>query len=283
MVTYIEYGVAYTFRAPIPKASGSGFAIIGTDWTPGAGDVKITKDGGTVNNINTLPVVVGAGPMAEWTISATEAEANEIVIYVTGDAAVKDQCFIFRTVPPGAIAACKLSAVASNTVTFPNAAPFNTWADNQPNGNVVVPHGGTGKNQAGLGIIGFVASTRVATLDRTPTVALDTTTVVTLYPAAGQGTDPSSYVLANVKAVDGGTTEAANLKTAMASTIAEVSAVPAANAPIWTAIKWLLALTRNKMTQTATTKTLRNDADSGNIATSTVSDDGTTFTRGEFS
>lgn len=48
-------------------------------------------------------------------------------------------------------------------------------------------------------------------------------------------------------------------------------------------IGWLGALSRNKMAQTATTQTLRNDADSADIATSAVSDDGTTATRGEFS
>ena len=47
-------------------------------------------------------------------------------------------------------------------------------------------------------------------------------------------------------------------------------------------LAWLLALSRNKITQTSTTTTLRNDADSGNITTSTVSDDGTTFTRGRW-
>ena len=47
-------------------------------------------------------------------------------------------------------------------------------------------------------------------------------------------------------------------------------------------IAWVTALNRNKVTQTTTTLTLRNDADSGNIATSAVSDDGTTATRGEF-
>ena len=46
---------------------------------------------------------------------------------------------------------------------------------------------------------------------------------------------------------------------------------------------WLGALSRNKRTQTATTQTLRNDADSGTISTSTVSDDGTTYTAGEWS
>ena len=66
-------------------------------------------------------------------------------------------------------------------------------------------------------------------------------------------------------------------------TLAELSAVPAANAAISAKINWIFAQARNKLTQTATTQAVRNDADSGNIATSTVSDDGTTFTRGEFS
>jgi hypothetical protein len=65
-------------------------------------------------------------------------------------------------------------------------------------------------------------------------------------------------------------------------TYAEPSAVPAATATLEDKISWMAALARNKITQTATTQTLRNDADSGNIATSTTSDDGSTFTRSEF-
>jgi hypothetical protein len=66
-------------------------------------------------------------------------------------------------------------------------------------------------------------------------------------------------------------------------TFAEVSGVIAATSSIKDKINWLFALARNKITQTATTETLRNDADSGNIATATVSDNGTTFTRTEWS
>lgn len=47
-------------------------------------------------------------------------------------------------------------------------------------------------------------------------------------------------------------------------------------------IDWLAALSRNKITQTATLQSLRNDADNSTIASAPVSDDGTTFTRGEF-
>ncbi len=58
--------------------------------------------------------------------------------------------------------------------------------------------------------------------------------------------------------------------------------------PVWPTTKskvlgWLLATTRNKRLTTATTDKVRNDADGADIATATLADDGTTFTRGEYS
>lgn len=66
------------------------------------------------------------------------------------------------------------------------------------------------------------------------------------------------------------------------ATCTEPAAVPAVNATAISALSWLLALARNKITQTSTTQTLRNDADDASIATAAVSDDGTTFTRNEW-
>jgi len=65
-------------------------------------------------------------------------------------------------------------------------------------------------------------------------------------------------------------------------TYAEPAAVPAATASLADKIGFLMALARNKITQTATTQTLRNSTDSASIGVSTDSDDGTTFTRGGF-
>ena len=65
-------------------------------------------------------------------------------------------------------------------------------------------------------------------------------------------------------------------------TFAEPAAVPAATASLKDKIGWQAVLARNKITQTATTQLVRNDADNATIGTSTVSDDGTTATRGEF-
>lgn len=66
-------------------------------------------------------------------------------------------------------------------------------------------------------------------------------------------------------------------------THAEASGVVAATASLKDSIVWLKTLARNKLTQTATAQVLRNDGDSGDVATSTLADDGTTFSRGKFS
>lgn len=65
-------------------------------------------------------------------------------------------------------------------------------------------------------------------------------------------------------------------------TFVEPASVPAATASIQAMLHWLFTLSRNKGTQTNTTKTLRNDADGANIATSTISEAAGTFTRGEY-
>lgn len=66
-------------------------------------------------------------------------------------------------------------------------------------------------------------------------------------------------------------------------TFAQPSSVPAATSSLKDKINWLFTLARNKVTQTATVQTVRNDADNATIATATVSDDTITNVRGGFS
>ena len=208
MEIFTDYGVAFTFVAPIVKAGSDDLAVSG-DWTPATGDVQISKDGGAFANVGTLPSAATAGWV--WTVSASEAECYRGVIRTVDSAtkAVKDQVFMFRTLPPGAIAVFKVSSATANTITFPNVAPFSTWADNQPNGNVVVIHGGTGKNQAGAAIQSYVSSTRVATLDRSLTTTLDSTSVGVIYPQASQGTTTESLILVDVRKINNTTVNGA--------------------------------------------------------------------------
>ena len=66
--------------------------------------------------------------------------------------------------------------------------------------------------------------------------------------------------------------------------LAESSAVFTwATATLRTIIQWLGVLGKNKITETGTTQLIRNDADNATLGTSTVSDDGTTATRGAIS
>ena len=65
-------------------------------------------------------------------------------------------------------------------------------------------------------------------------------------------------------------------------TYAELGAVPAATASLKDKITWLYMLARNARLTTASADKVRNDANSSDVATAALSDDGTTFTRGEY-
>ena len=100
-----KYGVAITAGAqsidiPIIKRSAVDFAV-GADWTPAAGDVKISKDGGAAANIATLPAALTMGNTVVWqfTFSAVELQAKRVVVTVS-DApteVVEDQSFVIET------------------------------------------------------------------------------------------------------------------------------------------------------------------------------------------
>lgn len=66
-------------------------------------------------------------------------------------------------------------------------------------------------------------------------------------------------------------------------TFAELTSVPAAATTITNMLRLIYSLASNKLTQTATTQTLRNRLDTITVGTAGVSDDGTTGTRGSFS
>lgn len=73
----------------IPKAGSANHAV-SADWTPAAGDVKISKDGGVAANIGTLPTAVAMGNSAIWKFVFTDAELQAAFVSVTvSDSATK--------------------------------------------------------------------------------------------------------------------------------------------------------------------------------------------------
>jgi hypothetical protein len=176
----IPWGTATTFRAPVVKAGSTNYAIVGTDWTPATGDVKISKDGGAFANIATSPSTVTlAGSAAwTWTLSDTETEATEIVIQVIDQDATKviqDQFFRLQTTKAGALQVGVPQAVQSigdTAITLDASAAAQT---DFYKGSVVTIISGNGANQARI-ITAYNGSTKVATIDRGWDVALAITT-----------------------------------------------------------------------------------------------------------
>ena len=87
-------------RLPILKRGVVDYAV-GADWTPAAGDVKVSKDGGTAANIATLPTAIAMGNTAYWEfqLSSGELSCKQLVVTVADSStkAVEDQCFVVET------------------------------------------------------------------------------------------------------------------------------------------------------------------------------------------
>lgn len=81
---------ATLISAPMVKA-GSNDLATGSDWTPSAGDCKVSIDGGAQANIGTLPTYTNG----QWlfTLSGTELTGKKVVIVVVDSATkvVEDQ------------------------------------------------------------------------------------------------------------------------------------------------------------------------------------------------
>jgi ribose transport system permease protein len=93
------------------------------------------------------------------------------------------------------------------------------------------------------------------------------------------GTTPVATGLRVFAGVDGEVGRAVN--PLLDETFAELSAPPAANSSLKDKITWVFQWLKNKSTQTATQRRLYADDGTTVISTETVSDDGTTYTKGE--
>lgn len=122
-----KYGVASHVYLPIVKRAVVDFAV-GADWTPAAGDVKISKDGGAAANVTSLPTAITMGNTAMWdfSLTATEMQAAKVVVMVADSAtkAVEDQAFLIATYGNAAAehAVDLDDSVRAGLTALPNAA-----------------------------------------------------------------------------------------------------------------------------------------------------------------
>ena len=89
MAELYKYATAVHLYKPIVKRGVTDFAV-GADWTPAAGDVKISIDGGAAANVTNLPTAITMGNGAIWDFSLVSGELTGKKIRITVvDAATK--------------------------------------------------------------------------------------------------------------------------------------------------------------------------------------------------
>ncbi len=268
------YGVAYEFcvglvdRSNRPQLKGNP--------TIASGDFLVSTDGGSFVNLTTIPDVYPATSRSvRIRLSASEMTGEKVVV-VGVDAAGAEWDDVFVCVTPEPVNRKADVAAYSSGLTPLQPTVAGRTLD-------VSTGGEAGIDWANIG-------------NKTATVALtDTTTsTITTSPNSSGVTTLLTRVPSNLTITGGsvdvnslGTTAKADVNAEVVDalsvdTYAEPGSVPSATASLKDKIGWIQAVSRNKITQTATTQTLRNDGDSGNVSQSTVSDDGTTFIRGKF-
>ena len=122
MADLYKYGVAVHFCKSLVKRGVVDLAV-SVDWTPAAGDVKISKDGGAAANVTNLPTAITMGNTALWdfSLTATEMQAAKIRITISDSAtkAVEDVAFEIDTYG---------NASAQHAVDFTDAVRFGLTA-----------------------------------------------------------------------------------------------------------------------------------------------------------
>lgn len=171
---------------PIQKAGSNDFALA-ADWTPAAGDVKISKDNAASANIGTLPA---STIDRQWKFVFTDAELQAklitVVLHDAAGAAVEDQYIYIETKnhhsamhPNGVIRRATAQAIAAGTLTLDASA---SAVNDEYNGMaVLIVSATTGTGQMGY-ISDYDGSSKVATLASSWKVTPTGTVVFAIYP-----------------------------------------------------------------------------------------------------
>lgn len=266
----------------IPKAGSANHAV-NADWTPAAGDVKISKDGGAAANITTLPTAVAMGNSAIWKFVFSDAELQAAFISVTiSDSATKavdDTGFSIETYGNASAlhafdldtATQKVDLETIKTQSVTCAAGVTVLASV---GTAATSTAQTGDAFARLGApAGASVSADVAAV-KAETAAILDDTGTTGVEIAANALDAAALA---ADAVD-------EIKAAIAAiTITELASIPAASPSLIQAIALVYMAIRNKRDTDSTggTDEIHNDAGTV-IGTATVSDSGTLFSKGKY-
>lgn len=158
---------------------------------------------------------------------------------------------------------------------------FTEASDNHLNGMIMVFTTGALKGQANI-ITTYTGSGQNCAFATNWTEAPTSNDDFVIVPGGYVRTPGTAQILDDLNDISTADVNTQALDVINTDTFSEPGGVPAASASVVTMLHWLYTIARNRLTQTATTQTLRNDANDGSISTAAVSDDGTTAVRDEW-
>ena len=179
-----KYATAVHLYKPMIKRGVIDFAV-SADWTPAAGDVKISIDGGAAANVTNLPVAITMGNGALWDFSMTSGELTgkkiRITVVDSATKAVEDNAFEIDTYG---------NASAQYAVDFTDGVHFGLSAlPNVASGSAgAIPTTGTGANQINVSSGVVDANTKnvtgIAIMTGTARTSASNTTTAIALPAS---------------------------------------------------------------------------------------------------
>lgn len=271
----------------VVATSGNGFAT--------ATNIQLVITTGTVNSVSVVGEVVG-----EFSIEARSAlmpttVARTLDVSATGEAGV-DWANVGSPTTALALTGTTIAVtqkvdvdtiktnpvVNGGTITFPTTATLASTT------NITAATGVDITKILGTAIIApATAGILDVNMKNIANAAVSTASAqigVNVVNAAGTAWGSGAITAASIAtdAIDADALATDAVTEIWAKACTEPTAVVGASPTAIAALSWLNTLSRNKITQTATTQTLLADDGSTTIAASTLSDDGVTFTRGEF-
>jgi hypothetical protein len=257
VATYIPPKRAVALDFWVGLVSQADTKLLQTNPTLAAGDVKVSKDGGALANLTTLPTVTpAAGKLVKVSLSATEMTADNVTV-IFSDAAGAEWCDLVVNV--------QTAARQIDDLTFPNTS--GRGMDVDAAGGVEV-----GSFQAGaIGAAAFAAG------------AIDAAAIAANAIGASElAADAVTEIQAGLSTLTAAQVNAEVVDALNVDTYAEPGQeAPPATTTLVRKIGYLYKLLRNRVTQTSTTFKVYADDATTVDQKATVSDDGTTFDRGE--
>ena len=293
-VPAVVYTRPVNFSATSIDSNGRVDVIKVAGTTQTAGDII----GDTNDSQSRLPAALVSGRMDAsvgamannvMTAASLAADAGAEIADAVWDEALSGHQTVGTTGRAMTLAGVILSETTASGVPTTTTLPLTAGSavNDFYNDLEIIPTSGALAGQARI-ITDYDGATKTITVDEPWTSALtagDTVLIrathkhTILQIQSGLATSASIAALNNLSAAQ---VNSEVLDVLTTDTHAELSAVPAATTTILKMLQWVFMLSRNKTTQTNTTKAIRDDGDTVNVATAAVSDDGTTFAREKF-